>query len=109
MITHGETYETWAKESPHEDAGGEELVAEQTVKNGCLIHVRARKVKTKEYIEVFFGVYKPDGAIIKEARKVRENITSARDGLDFGIDEAKRYAGGGGGASLDDHHQATPV
>ena len=102
MIAHGEVFESWAS------AAAPEQHAEKILDNGCHIDVRARKLADGK-IAVFFGTYKPDGRLIKESIKVREGITSLKDGVEFGVDEAKRHAGGGGGASLDDHHQATPI
>lgn len=102
MIAHGEVFESWAS------ANAPEQHAEKILANGCHIDVRARQSPSGK-IEVFFGTYKPDGKLIKESIKVRESIASLKDGVEFGIDEATRYAGGGGGASLDNHHQATPI
>ena len=108
QLKHGEVFSQWDRPVTHEDHASDEERYEETLKNGCHIMVRARKVDANK-IAVFFGTYRPDGSLIKEMVKIREGITCAKDGMDFGKDEAKRYAGGGGGAPADNHHQATPI
>jgi hypothetical protein len=107
-LEHGDVFSQWERPPSHEDHSDDEARHAETLKNGCHIVVRARKID-KEKVAVFFGTYKADAGLIKEQVKVREGLTCAKDALDFGKDEAKRYAGGGGGAPADNHHQATPI
>lgn len=111
-LATSELFTEWDRAPTHEDYAHENYVDTentwpQTLDNGCHIWVRARKINDK-VVEVFFGAYRPDGAVIKEMVKKRENV-SCKDAVAFGKDEAKRYAGGGGGAPVDNHHQATPI
>lgn len=107
-----ELFKEWDRAPTHEDYAHEGYVDTenkfpQRLNNGCYIWVRARRINDK-VVEVFFGVYRADGKVIKEIIKQRENV-SCKDAVAFGIDEATRYAGGGGGAPVDNHHQATPI
>ncbi|CAI3788534.1 hypothetical protein AHFPHNDE_02210 [Pseudomonas sp. MM227] len=86
----------------------EQVRHEETLKNGCRIVVRARKIG-EDKISVFFGTYGVDGRVIKEQTEIRDGLTCAKDALAFATDKAKRHAGGGAGAPDDNHHQATPV
>lgn len=107
-LAHGNVFKDWERPPTHEDFSDDQQRFEKTLENGCHIVVRARVVDKKK-IAVFFGTYRADGVMIKEMVKIREGITCAKDGLQFGIDEATRYAAGGGGAPLDNHHQKTAI
>jgi len=99
-------FEEWDKSS--KDFLDEQVRHEETLKNGCHIVVRARKI-AEDKVSVFFGTYGPDGRVIKEQTEIRDGLTCAKDALDFAADKAKRHAGGGAGAPDDNHHQATPI
>jgi hypothetical protein len=99
-------FQEWDKSS--ENFLDEQARHEETLKNGCHIVARARKI-ADDKVSVFFGTYGVDGGVIKEQTEIRDGLTCAKDALDFAIDKAKRHAGGGAGAPDDNHHQATPI
>lgn len=103
MTEHGQGHEDWV--------GNDHLtkVHEETLGNGARIHVTARQVADKQY-RVEMRVHDSGGQLIHEqiARK-EDDPGPTSELLKWGIDQAKRHAGGHRGAPMDDHHQKTPI
>jgi porphobilinogen deaminase len=107
MLDQATDYEDH-KNGPDE---GKERVHEETLANHCTIRVTVTPVvhnpKRPQWQVV---VLSPEGTEIhNETSVAKDDHWTVEKLLNWGIDQAKRVAGGHHGAPLDDHHQKTPV
>lgn len=97
------------KNSPSED---QVRVHEETLANDCRIRVTVTPVNdaTPQRPQWQVEVFSPAGeSIHDETARAKDDHWTVEKLCNWGIDQAKRVAGGYHGAPLDDHHQATPV
>ncbi|MBD1553996.1 hypothetical protein [Pseudomonas typographi] len=79
------------------------------LENNARIEVEVYQIGASDY-KVVMRVYDANGAKVHEESKPRKNDPGpASQVLLFGIDEAKRHAGGHVGVPLDNHNQKTPI
>lgn len=64
------------------------LIHTETLSNGCKIEVRA-KILRDGSLEMFIGVYRPDGTVILEDSDPSPHLLDMEAALDWGIDIAR--------------------
>lgn len=103
MAEHGQGHEDWVG-NDHRTK-----VHEETLGNGARIHVTVSQIAEQHY-RIEMCVRDAGGQVIHEEVKTKtDDPGPAAELLKWGIDQAKRHAGGHRGAPLDDHHQKTPI
>jgi hypothetical protein len=65
------------------------LIHSETLSNGCKIEVRA-KILRDGSLQMFIGVYRPDGTAILEDNDPKPHLLDMEDALDWGIEIARR-------------------
>ncbi|MDB5997105.1 MAG: hypothetical protein JWP42_4241 [Pseudomonas sp.] len=60
----------------------------ETLSNGCMIEVKA-KILRDGSLEMFIGVYKPDGTVIEENHDPKPHMLDMEAALEWGIEIAK--------------------
>ncbi|MCU1751952.1 hypothetical protein [Pseudomonas sp. 6D_7.1_Bac1] len=65
------------------------LIHSETLANGCKIEVRA-KILRDGSLQMFIGVYRPDGTVILEDNDPKPHLLDMEDALEWGIEIARR-------------------
>ncbi|MFJ7793763.1 hypothetical protein [Pseudomonas sp. NPDC096950] len=65
------------------------LIHTETLPNGCKIEVKARILRDGS-LEMFIGVYRPDGTVILEDNDPSPHLLDMEDALDWGIEIARK-------------------
>lgn len=65
----------------------------ETLSNGCKIEVKARILRDGS-LEMFIGVYRPDGTPIVENHDPKPHLLDMEAALDWGIEEARSLGNG---------------
>lgn len=69
------------------------LIHTETLSNGCKIEVKA-KILRDGSLEMFIGVYRPDGSAILEDDDPSPHLLDMEAALDWGIDIARKAGSG---------------
>jgi len=69
------------------------LIHTETLSNGCKIEVKA-KILRDGSLEMFIGVYRPDGTVIVEDNDPSPHLLDMEAALDWGIDIARSVGNG---------------
>lgn len=90
---------------------GQESVHEETLANACTIRVTVTPLAhSPKRPQLQVVVLSPEGKEIhNETSVAKDDHWTVEKLRNWGVDQAKRVAGGHHGAPLDDHHQKTPV
>ncbi|MGF6108957.1 hypothetical protein HKK52_07680 [Pseudomonas sp. ADAK2] len=64
------------------------MVHTETLSNGCKIEVKA-KILRDGSLEMFIGVYGPDGKVIDEDHDPKPHLLDMEDALEWAIEKAR--------------------
>jgi hypothetical protein len=64
------------------------MIHSETLSNGCGIEVKS-KILRDGSLEMFIGVYRPDGSVIVEDNHPSPHLLDMEDALDWAIEKAK--------------------
>ena len=64
------------------------MVHTEILSNGCKIEVKA-KILRDGSLEMFIGVYLPDGTVIVEDHAPKPHLLDMEDAFDWGIEQAR--------------------